>query len=174
MDAPFIGMIIIFAGNFEITGWAFCNGQMLSIAQNQALFALLGTTYGGNGQTTFALPDLRGRTPIGMGQAPGLSNIVIGQVSGVENITLTQNQMPAHTHQLTGSSLAGNTSLPSGALPANTGTLDKEYTNLTTANVAMNTNIISTAGGSQAFSIRNPYLGVNYLIALQGIFPSRN
>lgn len=171
---PFLGSIIIFGGNFEITGWMFCNGQILSIASYQALFALLGTTYGGNGQTTFALPDLRGRTPIGMGQGPGLSNIVIGQVSGVENITLTQNQMPAHTHQLTGSSLAGNTSLPSGALPANTGTLDKEYTNLTTTNVAMHPNAIASAGGSLPISIRNPYIGMNYLIAFQGIFPSRN
>src|SRR5690606_28605047 len=95
---PFIGMIFIFAGNFEIRDYAFCNGQLLSIAQNTALFSILGTTYGGNGQTTFALPDLRGRTPIHFGQGPGLSNISLGQIGGVESLTLTTSQMPAHVH----------------------------------------------------------------------------
>src|SRR6478672_10112699 len=98
MSEPFLAEIIMFAGNFAPRGWAFCQGQILSIAQNTALFSLLGTTYGGNGQTTFALPDLRGRVPVGTGQGPGLSNYDLGQVSGSESVTLTVSQMPAHNH----------------------------------------------------------------------------
>lgn len=165
-------MLMIFAGNFPIRGWAFCSGQLLSIAQNTALFSILGTTYGGNGQTTFALPDLRGRAPIGTGQGPGLSNISLGEQAGTENITLLIQNVPQHTHTMTGSSLAGNTSLPTGAVPANSGALDKEYSSVLTSNVAMAPTGIS--GGSQPFANRNPYLGMTYLIALEGIFPSRN
>ena len=98
MASPFIGQITLFAGNFAPRGWAFCNGQLLSIAQNTALFSILGTTYGGNGQTTFALPDLRGRVPVHAGQGPGLSNYDLGQQGGAESVTLTTAQMPAHTH----------------------------------------------------------------------------
>src|SRR5687767_11620624 len=98
MDAPFIGTVVLFAGNFAPRGWAFCAGQILSIAQNTALFSILGTTYGGNGQTTFALPDLRGRVPMGTGQGPGLQNYVLGEAVGVEHVTLNTTQMPAHNH----------------------------------------------------------------------------
>src|SRR4051812_19628298 len=101
MSEPFLAEIMIFAGNFAPRGWAFCNGQILSIAQNTALFSLLGTTYGGNGQTTFALPDLRGRVPIGVGQGPGLSSISLGEVGGTENVTLLTTQMPMHDHTAT-------------------------------------------------------------------------
>lgn len=169
---PYLGMIIMFGGNFAINGWAFCQGQILSIAQNTALFSLLGTTYGGNGQTTFALPDLRGRTPVGIGQGPGLSGIDLGQVAGSETITLLVNNLPAHNHPLPGSSLAGNANLPTGAVPANSGNLDKEYSTDLSAPVAMQPT--GASGGGQPFGIRNPYLGMNFQIALQGIFPSRN
>jgi microcystin-dependent protein len=127
MSEPFIGMIILVGFNFAPRGWAVCNGQLLPISQNTALFSLLGTTYGGNGQTTFALPDLRGRVPNGMGQGPGLSNYTIGQVGGVEGVTLTVNQMPAHTHVITPGGLAatsrvknaaGNRQTPVGNVPA--------------------------------------------------------
>src|SRR3977135_1047673 len=105
MDA-YIALILLFGGNFEPRNWAFCNGQIMSISQNTALFSLLGTTYGGNGQTTFALPDLRGRVPVGQGQGPGLSNYSLGQVAGAENLFLSIAQLPSHTHAITLGSLA--------------------------------------------------------------------
>lgn len=169
---PYLGMIIMFGGNFAINGWALCQGQLLSIAQNTALFSLLGTTYGGNGTTTFALPDLRGRVPVGWGNGPGLTPIQLGEMSGSENVILNITQLPAHNHILNGSSLTGNASLPTGAVPANSGALDREYSTDFTAPVQMQPTGI--AGNSQPFSIRNPYLGINFQIALQGIFPSRN
>lgn len=171
MDA-YLGMIIMFGGNFAINGWALCQGQLLSISQNSALFALLGTTYGGNGTTTFALPDLRGRVPVGMGNGPGLTPIVLGQVAGSESVNILISNMPMHNHTLSGSSLTGNASLPTNAIPANSGALDKEYTTDFSANV----NMMPTgmAGNSLPLGIRNPYLGVNFQIALAGIFPSRN
>jgi microcystin-dependent protein len=173
MLEPFIAGIVIFAGNFAPRGWAFCNGQILSIAQNTALFSLIGTIYGGNGTTTFALPDLRGRIPIQPGQGPGLSNYTLGQMSGTETRTLLTTNMPAHSHTLNAVSEAGDASSPAGAFLANTGTLDKEY-KATGTNVAMNTLAIGPTGGSQPFSIVQPYLCVNYIIALVGVFPSRN
>ena len=197
MDTPFLAMVILFGGNFPIRGWSLCWGQILSIAQNTALFSLLGTTYGGNGQTTFALPDLRGRVPRGMGQGPGLSNIDLGQVAGTESITLIVNNIPAHNHTASGAGLTvaqsastaagtshspGNTLVPAvlptiGGGPS--GTAIKGYavqdntTTLATSNVGgtLTTNL---TGGSQPFTIMNPYLGMNYQIALNGIFPSRN
>ncbi len=169
---PFIGTIMMFGGNFAIRDWAFCNGQLLPIAQNTALFSILGTTYGGNGQTTFALPDLRGRAPIHWGQGSGLSGITLGQVGGTESVTLLTNNLPAHNHAMTGSTLAGNSSVPTGAVPANSGALDKEYSTELSSNVAMAPT--GAAGGGQPFGSRNPYLAVTFLIALFGIFPSRN
>ncbi len=170
---PFLAMIMIFAGNFPPQGWAFCDGQLLSIAQNQALFSLLGTTYGGDGQTTFALPDLRGRVPIHMGQGPGLSNYFIGEIAGTENITLTINNMPQHNHVLNATSEQGSTSDPSGAYLGNTGALDREY-NTSGTIVQMNPNVVGPKGGSQPFGILQPFLTLNFVIALQGIYPSRN
>src|SRR3982750_2476369 len=114
MSEPFLAEIIMFGGNFAPRGWAFCSGQILSIAQNTALFALLGTTYGGNGQTTFALPDLRGRAPIGTGQGPGLTNILLGELSGTQSVTLTSQQMPAHNHSVNASATVANTANPTG------------------------------------------------------------
>src|SRR5688572_2928769 len=171
---PLLASIILFAGNFAPRGWALCQGQLLSIAQNTALFSLLGTTYGGNGQTTFALPDLQGRAPIGTGQGPGLSNVDLGEVGGTENVTLTVSEMPAHTHTLNAVTDAGDTSVATNALNANTGALDREYKAATTANTSMHSSAISVTGGSQPFSTRPPYLGMNYIIAMEGIFPSRN
>lgn len=170
---PLLASIVLFAGNFAPRGWAFCQGQILSIAQNTALFSLLGTTYGGNGQTTFALPDLRGRVPIQQGQGPGLSDYTLGEAGGTENVTLLVSNMPAHNHLLNVSTAAGTVSSPQNALLGNTGALDKEYVT-SAANAQMSPAAISPAGSSIPFSIVQPYLAINYIIALQGIFPSRN
>jgi len=172
MSEPFLGMIIIVPYNFAPRGWAFCNGQILSIAQNTALFSLLGTTYGGNGQTTFALPDLRGRFPNSAGQGPGLSNYDLGQVSGTESVTLTINNMPGHTHTFAPPAVNDDASstIPVGNAPA-TASANTFAPNPTAAMAGGNTGI---TGGSQPFSPMNPYLTLNYCIALEGIFPSRN
>ena len=168
-----IGEIRMFAGNFAPTGWAFCQGQLLPIAQNQALFSLLGTTYGGDGRTTFALPDLRGRVPVGFGQGPGLSNRVIGDQFGSELVTLNINQMPSHYHTVNAVTTEGNQNLPTNSLPANTKTLDKEYSDAN-ANTTMKATMVNPTGGNQPFGVSQPSLGVNFIIALQGIYPSRN
>jgi microcystin-dependent protein len=194
---PYLAMIMLFGGNFAIRGWAMCWGQIMSIAQNTAVFSLLGTTYGGDGQTTFALPDLRGRAPIGWGQGPGLSNYSLGQVTGTENTTLLINNMPAHNHvgTLSGgtvtnsaSTAAGTTNIPGPTLvPAMLPTIGsgpgatpikgyKAQDNTTTLapGTVSGTVTIGIAGGNQPFSILNPSLALTYLIALEGIFPSRN
>lgn len=170
---PFLGMISLFGFNFAPSGWAFCNGQLLSIAQNNALFALLGTIYGGDGRTTFGLPDLRGRVPIHFGQGPGLSSYSQGQVAGAETTTLILNNLPAHNHPLNAVSQGGDTSAPAGAFLCDTGTLDRDYRSGGTG-VIMNAGAIGNTGNSQPISIIQPYLAVNYCIALQGIFPSRS
>ena len=172
MSEPFLGMIATFGFNFAPRGWALCNGQILSIAQNTALFSLLGTTYGGNGQTTFALPDLRGRVPIHQGQGPGLSPYSMGQQAGSESNTLTVNQMPQHTHIATlhASTQPANDTLPTGNYLADGGAY-QSATN-TNMNAAAVTN--SVAGGNQPFGILQPYLCINFCICLEGIFPSRN
>ena len=169
----FLGEIRMFAGNFAPYGWAFCQGQILPIAQNTALFSLLGTTYGGDGRTTFALPDLRGRVPVGFGQGPGLSNRVIGEQFGSELVTLNINQMPSHNHTVNAVTTEGNQNLPTNSLPANTKALDKEYSDAN-ANTTMKATMVNPTGGSQPFGVSQPSLGVNFIIALQGIYPSRN
>ena len=172
MASPFIAQITLFAGNFAPRGYAFCNGQILPIAQNQALFALLGTTYGGNGQTTFALPNLQGRVPIHPGQGQGLSPYSLGQAGGTENVTLNISQMPAHNHAATSRASAGGAddSSPTNNFLA----ADNQYS--TTQNTQMNANEIQVSpnGGSQSHTNVQPYLAINFIIALQGIFPSRN
>jgi microcystin-dependent protein len=167
VSEPFIAQVMLFAGNFAPRGWAFCNGQILSIAQNTALFSLLGTTYGGNGQTTFALPDLRGRAPVHTGQGPGLSPIDLGQQGGVETVTLNQNQMPQHTHAQPASNGQETTNRPGNAVPARGGV----YAGSGDGAVMDPT---SAAGGNQPHENRPPYLALNYIIALEGIYPSRN
>lgn len=161
---------MIFCGNFAPNGWAFCNGQLLPISENDALFALIGTTYGGDGQSTFALPDLRGRVPVGTGQGPGLPNIMIGQVGGAENVTLLTNNLPAHNHNVTiGVNTAnGDESNPTTFLASSNNAFAEEADSLL-GGVTM-----QPTGGSQQLPIRNPYLGVNYIICLFGIFPSQS
>jgi microcystin-dependent protein len=179
MSEPFIGQIIQFGGNFAIRGYAMCNGQLLAIAQNTALFSILGTTYGGNGQTTFALPDLRGRAPIHWGQGPGLPNVSLGEQSGSPTQTLLVTQMPAHNHLIRANANNANDSLPANAYPAaaiiptDSNKSVSSY-NSATDNTTMNAGAITPTGGSQPFSIMQPYLAITFLIALEGIFPSRN
>ena len=165
---PFIGQIILVPYNFAPQGWALCNGQLLSIAQNTALFSLLGTTYGGDGVTTFALPDLRGRVPVSSGQAPGLSNYFLGQAAGTETVTLNSNQMPAHSHAVNANSAHSNSDQPANNFPASSA-----HFQTTSDGTKMNPAMIGQTGGSQPHENRQPYLTLNYCIALQGIYPSR-
>jgi microcystin-dependent protein len=171
MADPFIGEIRMFGFNFNPRGWAFCAGQLLPISQNTALFSLIGTYYGGNGQTTFGLPDLRGRVGISMGQGPGLPNYNIGQAGGTETVTLTQNQMPQHSHPMAANNGSGTASRPSGGVLANSGA--SQYAAAPDGTI-MNPASIGLSGGNQPFSIIQPYLTINFCIALSGIFPSRN
>lgn len=167
---PFLASIQQVGFNFSPRGWALCNGQILPISQNTALFSLLGTTFGGDGRTTFALPNLQGRFAIGAGQGPGLSFIQLGQVGGSESAQLTIQQMPAHTHAATvaANSFDGEVSNPTQ------GSISSKNNGFSpTANGSLGGVNVSPQGGSQPFGIRNPYLGVNFCIALQGIYPSR-
>jgi microcystin-dependent protein len=199
MSEPYIGEIIIFAGNFAPAGWVQCQGQLLSIAQYQALFSILGTMYGGNGVTNFGVPDLRSRVAVGIGQGPGLSVYTEGQLGGSENVTLNTTQMPLHNHTFTATGITatvqagggvGTVSSPAGnyltnggdatgqglgevafsyAPAANAGTL----ANIAGVSVTVPAAAIGNAGGSQPHTNIQPYLGVNYIMAIQGIFPSR-
>lgn len=173
---PFIGMIAMFAFNRIPSGWALCNGQLLSIAEYEVLFVLIGTTYGGDGQTTFGVPDLRGKLPIHQGAGPGLTNRVIGTLAGTENVTLTTAQLPAHNHPIMAVSEEGDVNAPAGAYLANTGELDKEYKSGSTAptTVQMGAASVSNLGGNLPFSIVQPTLTINFCISLFGIFPSQN
>jgi len=185
MGSAYLGEIFMGGWNFGPHGFATCDGQLLSISQNTALFSLLGTNFGGNGTQTFGLPDLRGRLPMHWGQGPGLSPYNIGQNGGQENVTLIQSQLPAHNHSLNVNGLPGNTAVPSAntylAKGPATGsgpnaTSLKTYTTDTT-NGAINPispGSISNAGGNQPHTNIQPYLCVTFVIALQGIFPSRN
>ena len=166
---PYLGQIMAVGFNFAPQGWAKCNGQLLPISQNTALFALLGTTYGGNGTTNFALPDLRGRMLTGQGQGPGLPYVDLGQQGGTSTSTLTLANLPPHTHPINASNYIGTTSIPTNNVLANTSDNDKEYTN--TTNTAMTPT--GSAGGGQPINNMQPYTGMNYIIALQGIFPPR-
>src|SRR5689334_10566877 len=172
MAEPFLSEIRIFSFNFPPKGWAFCNGQLLPINQNQALFSLLGTTYGGDGQTTFGLPDLRGRAPIHAGQGPGLTNRTPGEMGGSETVTLTQAQLPGHTHVPLASPDPGTSTGPTDGVWAASSTGDKQYASA--SDTAMNPATISTTGGNQPHENRQPYLAANFIIALEGIYPSRS
>ncbi len=170
---PILGQICLFGFNFAPRGWAFCNGQLLSIAQNTALFSLLGTTYGGDGVTTFGLPDLRGRAAVQFGQSPGLSQYDLGERGGAETTTLTLANMPAHTHPVnvpTTDSPAG-TDDPNGTILANGGTAI--YGAVNEGNGSYGGITSGIVGSNMPFSIQSPYLALNYCIALQGIYPSR-
>jgi microcystin-dependent protein len=174
MAEPFLGQINIFPYNFAPRGWAFCQGQILPIAQNTALFSLLGTTYGGNGQTTFALPDLRGRVAVSSGQGPGLSQYTLGEVTGTETRTLLITQLPAHVHTVSVhvNSSEGGSNSPAGAY---LGKADPGPYAATTDNSNMGAQPpTGPTGGNQPFSIIQPVLCLNFCIAMQGVFPSRN
>jgi microcystin-dependent protein len=176
---PFLGQITLFPFNFAPNGWAFCQGQLLPISQNTALFSLLGTFYGGNGVSNFALPDLRGRVPIGQGQGPGLSNYAIGSVQGVETVTLLASQSPPHSHPFQAFAVQATTNAPSGALPAQGHSTGRgapavnTYAPLQTA-VPLASAQVNPAGNSQPHNNLQPYLTLNWCIALQGIYPSRS
>lgn len=168
MDSlPYLGEISPVAFNYAPRGWAFCSGQLLPINQNQALFSLLGTTYGGNGQTTFALPDLRGRVAVSSGQGPGLSNYSLGERAGVENVTVSISELPSHGHAVNVASEA-ITPTPEANLPA----VQKNHAAYGPAPAsALDPDTIVPRGGSQAHSNMQPYLCINYIIAIQGVFP---
>ena len=165
MAEPFLSEIRLFSFNFPPKGWAFCNGQLLPINQNQALFALLGTTYGGNGQTTFALPDLRGRCAMHEGDGH-----ILGEKAGTETVTLTQQQMPQHLHFMQAANKDGDLAVPGGNLLANFNNGYRGASNL----VPLLAGTIGNVGGSQAHTNMCPYIVINFCIALQGIFPSQN
>ena len=177
---PFIGQILMVGFNFAPIGWALCNGQLLSIAQNTALFSLLGTTYGGDGVSTFALPNLQSRVPVHQGQGSGLSPYVIGSVGGTENVTLLATQMPSHNHLINVNNTPGTAPDPTRNIQAEAATGDPRNPTLIPQFTAaaptgtMAPTTVSMAGGGQPHPNIQPYLTINFIIALQGIFPSRN
>lgn len=181
-----IGEIRLFAGNFAPRAWAFCNGQLLPIAQNQALFSILGTTYGGDGRTTFALPDLRGRVPVHPGNGPGLTDRRLGARGGAETVTLNQQNLPSHTHAASATvtppalGVEGDTASPAGAIPAKSGQGEPDYhagavgaDGVTMAPYEAPVTVGNT-GGNVPFDNMPPFTGINFIICLQGIFPSRS
>ncbi|EDM81297.1 phage Tail Collar [Plesiocystis pacifica SIR-1] len=169
---PFIGLIVQFGGNFAPRGWALCDGQLLSINANSALFSILGTTYGGDGVSTFGLPDLRGRVAMHAGTGPGLTPRQLGQKTGHESVTLTTNQLPSHSHDLRAVRAGADDPTPDGAYLAAPAGISI-YTE-TSPNVSMGSNSVSHTGGGQLVNIVQPFQVVNYIIALQGLYPSRN
>ena len=178
---PFIGQIIMFGGNFAPRNWAFCNGQLLAINQNQALFSILGTTYGGDGRTTFGLPELRGRVAVHSGgsSGPGLTNRPLGSRSGTETNTLTTNQLPSHNHTATmrAESAPGSTGNPTGNLLGVVTTGANIYAPpvpATEVSMSSDSIVVNNTGGNQSVNNMQPFTAVNYIIALQGTFPSRN
>jgi microcystin-dependent protein len=171
-----IGSIVMFAGNFAPRNYALCQGQLLSIAQNTALFSILGTTYGGDGRVTFALPDLRGRSPIGSGNGPGLTPITPGEQAGTPSVTLLNSNLPAHSHLVNCDNTGQSSTTPGGQIP---GLSDDRTTALpiyssARPNATMNPAVCGLAGSNLPFSNADPFLGINFIICTQGIFPSRN
>jgi microcystin-dependent protein len=169
---PFLGEVRLFPYTFAPRGWALCNGQILNISQNTALFSLLGTTYGGDGRTTFALPDLRGRVAVSSGQAPSLSAYELGQTGGAETVTLTDSEMPAHGHEVAVNGASSDSKNPKGRF---LGRLSGGTTYSGTSNgKALAAGAVTASGGSQPHENRPPHLALNYCIALEGIFPARD
>jgi microcystin-dependent protein len=174
MADPFVAEIRIFPFTFAPKGWAWCDGQLLPISQNTALFSLLGTTYGGDGKSTFALPDLQGNAPMHPGQSPGLSLYVLGQVGGAENVTLLEPEMPAHAHTFQASNDQGGTKDPTGATVARPFGRGNNMFDATAANIVpMSPQMCAPAGGDQPHNNMMPYLTFYFCIALQGVFPPR-
>jgi microcystin-dependent protein len=176
MSDPFVAEIRMFAGNFAPTGWATCDGQLLPISQNTALFSLLGTFYGGDGKSTFALPNLQGAAPVHEGQGPGLSEIFLGQMGGSQFVTLLQSEIPLHTHNVMANVVEGEAGqvfpVPSNlwGVPSD----ERAYVPGANGNVAMHPTAMSVAGGSLPHNNLPPYLVVNFIIAMQGVFPPRS
>ena len=168
---PFVAEIRIFPFNFAPKGWAFCDGQLLPLSQNTALFSLLGTTYGGDGKSNFALPNMQGNAPMHPGQGPGLSLHDLGETGGSETVTLLESETPSHSHAVNASAAEGTTGNPSGQLVAN-GVGVNMYTTTFTA-TTLNPNAVGPAGGDQPHNNMQPYLTLNFNIALQGVFPPR-
>lgn len=175
MSDPFIAEIRIFAGNFAPRGWAFCNGQLLPVSQNTALFSLIGTTYGGDGQSTTALPDLQGRAPMHPGQGPGLTSRRLGERGGVETETLTEAQMPGHGHDLRANGFPASFQVPAANRTLARSSGGTAYqSNDASGLVPMSERMLDPAGGSQPHNNMQPYLAVTFIIALLGIYPSRS
>ncbi|MFC1997301.1 phage tail protein [Chloroflexota bacterium] len=175
MSEPFIAEIRIFAGNFAPRGWAFCNGQLLPVSQNTALFSLIGTTYGGDGRTTTALPNLQGRAPMHPGRGPGLTSRRLGQRGGTDTITLSEAQMTSHTHSSMGSAENGEQgSLTNNVVLTRSRNGNLYQTNSTNNLVSMNANFLVQTGGSQSHNNLQPYLTLNFIISLVGLYPSRS
>lgn len=177
MADPFLAEIRIFAGNFAPTGWALCNGQLMSISQNTALFSLLGTTYGGDGRTTFGLPNLQARCPLQQGQGPGLSLRDLGEMGGEPSVTLLQTEMPAHSHNWQASPagrFGGDSNAPSPTTSLSSGGANDNMYASSGSGAQMSAQSMSIAGGSQPHNNMMPYLGLTFIIALQGIFPPRS
>ncbi len=171
MAQPYVGEIRLFAGNFAPAGWMFCSGQLLPISENETLFNLIGTTYGGDGQSTFALPDLQSRAPMHMGQGPGLSGRILAERGGVEAVTLTSNQMPQHGHQVNlASNAPANSRSPIGGVPGQLSGPSLYGDGALDATLPMS---LGTTGGSQPHDNMQPYLVLNFIISLFGIFPSQ-
>jgi microcystin-dependent protein len=170
---PYLGEVFLFAGTFAPLGYAKCDGALLPISENDALFALIGTTYGGDGQTTFALPDLRGRVPVHQGVGPSGINYQIGESAGAESVTLSQNHLPAHTHIAKGA-LTANQVTPANGYWSTDPLGNTAAYSTQAGNALMAADALDPVGGNQPHDNMQPYLGVNYIIALYGIFPPRN
>ncbi|MFD2942383.1 phage tail protein [Flavobacterium notoginsengisoli] len=177
----YLGEVRMFGGNFAPQGWMFCQGQSLGLNDYQALYVLLGTTFGGDGINNFNIPDLQGRIPLGTGTGPGLQNIVLGQIGGTESVTMSVNQMPGHTHVATAGSISiptynapGNSASPTGNVLAGSDTAYTAEATDGTLKPVTSTVTIGGTGGSQPFNIIQPTLTTNYIICVMGIFPSRN
>jgi microcystin-dependent protein len=176
MGSPYVGEIRMFAGNFAPVNWALCNGALIAISQNETLFNLIGTTYGGDGQTTFALPNLQSRTPLHAGALSG-TNYVLGQIGGVEQVTLTTNQIPAHGHTVNAVSPGASVPAPAGALPGVSSSTTQAGTlqyGTGTDPTTLIQSTIGSSGGNQPHSNIQPYLAINFIISLYGIYPTQN
>lgn len=174
MSEAYIGEVRLFAGNYAPVGWAFCDGRLLAIGDNDALFSLIGTTYGGDGQTTFALPDLRGRLPMGQGAGSGLTPRRMGEQLGTENVSLIEQQLPAHSHNFVASTAAAESSSPENALLGDTEG-DVFYVESTSPDLqTMDSKAVANAGDSQPHTNIMPSLAMNYIISLVGVYPSRS
>ena len=171
MAQPYIGEIRMFAGSFPPVGWSFCDGQLMPISQNDAMFTLIGTTYGGDGQETFALPNLQSRVPMHMGTGPDGVTYQLAEAAGVESVTLSTQQIPVHNHAFLGSTTAATLTSPSSNTVATSAQVD--YLTIATASVAMNANSITPVGGSQPHENMQPYLVVSFIISLFGLFPQQ-